>query len=314
MTYTNYAGVPVPHPGKVIQEKLLELNMSIKEFAARANKTEQFILDVLNGASAISPSMAIAIEYITGMNAGVLMKWQWQYDEWRAREEIFTKVAESGDYWLKKLPIAEMMNNGWLSPSVESSVQAEDLLRFFGVASPQAWENYYFHQKLKVAFRISIEQSIDPYALSAWLRRGEIQAQEQWLDDEYDAKLLKKRLPELALLLACPQEDVLESIKEFFSKSGVNVIYTEPLSSVPIKGATRWICGHPCIQLLNTTDSYDNYAYTVLHETGHIILHGKKDIFIEEAGFKSSDPAYVEKEREADAFARKWLAYRLLED
>lgn len=303
--------IPVPHPGKVLQEKLLELGMSVKEFAARADKTEQFILDVITGESSISPSMALAIEIITGMDAGVLLKWQWQYDEWRARIDYYSSLEESGNEWLKMLPVDEMLGNKWLAVKDNSCVQADDLLRFFSVASPSAWRNYYFNQKLKVAFRISIESSVNPYALSAWLRRGEIQAQGIKMVNDYNPKKLKQILPSLSLLLAYPQSDVLDAVKAVFFDAGVKIIYTEPLSSVPIKGATRWIHGHPCIQLLNSQDSYDNLAYTVLHETGHILLHGKKDIFIEESGFLSSDPAYAQKEQEADAFARKWLAYGL---
>ncbi|MBR5042726.1 MAG: HigA family addiction module antidote protein [Bacteroidales bacterium] len=311
MITSNYIGIPVPHPGKVLQEKLLELNMSIKEFAARADVTEQFILDVITGASGVSPVLAIAIEFVTGMDAAALLKWQWQYDEWKARSEHFNKIAKAGSKWLKMLPVEEIVGNKWLTPAKGTSVETDDLLRFYGVASPNAWENYYFKQKLKVAFSISLEASINPYALSAWLRRGEIQAQEQEIENDYDAKKLKQMIPDLALILAFPQEDILTTIKCLFSKVGVKIIYTEPLSSVPIKGATRWIYGHPCIQLLNSPERYDNYAYTVLHETGHILLHGKKDIFIEEVGFKSSDPSYSSKEQEADAFARKWLAFGL---
>jgi Zn-dependent peptidase ImmA (M78 family) len=45
----------------------------------------------------------------------------------------------------------------------------------------------------------------------------------------------------------------------------------------------------------------DHFWFTFFHEAGHILLHGKKDIFIERS--QGED----EKEREADQFARNFL-------
>ena len=297
----------VPHPGKLLQEKLVEMEMSIKEFSLRADRTEQLVIDVINGVSPISGDMAVAIEFVTGMDASVLMEWQKQYDEWQARRSHYEKISDRGKEWLKKLPLDEMKANGWVS----STESLSEVLHFFGVASPSAWQNYYFSQKLKVAFRISLEKTVNPYALSAWLRRGEIQAQALYLDNDYSAAKLKETVPSLARLLAFPQDSILDDISSLLAGVGIKMLYTERLSGVPIKGATRWIYGYPCIQLLNSTESYSNFVFTVLHEVGHILLHGKKDIFIEDAGYSTSDPAYSLKEKEADAFAKKWLAIGL---
>ena len=98
----------------------------------------------------------------------------------------------------------------------------------------------------------------------------------------------------------------MDFLKEILAGCGVKLIYTEPLPSVTVKGATRWIGGCPCIQLLNATDAYENYAYTIFHEIAHILLHGRKDVFLEE-DTPSSEEEYLQKEAEADAFARKWL-------
>ena len=43
--------------------------------------------------------------------------------------------------------------------------------------------------------------------------------------------------------------------------------------------------------------------FTFFHEAGHIILHGKKDIFLENLEYSDKD---LEKEKEADSFAIKW--------
>lgn len=298
-----------PHPGNILGEKLQEMDMSVKEFASRAEKSEKYILDVIAEKSSISPDLAIAIEFVTGMEASVILKWQRDYDEELARYEMQSRIKSSNKEWLNSMPVTEMVKNGWIKAQTTADKEYEELLRFFGVVSQGAWEDYYFKRKLKVAFRISLETTTNPRALSAWLRRGEIQANDIYLDNEYSPAKLKAVLEDISLILTHPSNDVMTILKDTLASVGVKLVYTEPLSSISIKGATRWIGGHPCIQLLNTVEVYEDYAYTVLHEIGHILLHGKKDVFLEETGYASNTPSHDEKEAEADTFAKKWLSH-----
>lgn len=286
-------------------ERLQELGMSVKEFAVRACKPEKTVIDVIKGRSAVSPEMALLIEYVTGMSAEMLLRWQSEYDAQQARTRMAIN-AEDISKWMSLLPVEDIVKNGWVPALPSDGEMADSLLRFFGVVSPKAWEAYYFRQRLRVAFNVSIKDSVDPYALSAWLRRGELQAQEILLDTSYSPRVLKDKLPEIQFVLNNPPEDVMSFLSEILAECGVKLIYTEPLPSVTVKGATRWIGGCPCIQLLNATDAYENYAYTIFHEIAHILLHGRKDVFLEE-DTPSSEEEYLQKEAEADAFARKWL-------
>lgn len=296
----------IEHPGAVFQEKLQELGMSVKEFAIRSGKAEKTVIDIIKGRASITPEMALLVEYVTGMSADILLNWQTQYDVQEARAGM-DKKARTYSEWLTKLPISEMEANGWIEPCHEESRLAETVLRFYGVASPEAWWQFYYGKQLRVAFNASLKHAINPYALSAWLRQGEVQADKIILDNAYSLKALKERLPEIALLLRTPPDDVLPMLRNILADAGIKLIYTEPLPSVPVNGATRWIAGVPCIQLLNRKESYDDFIYTVFHEIGHILLHGHKDVFIENVGALCQDPEYLEKEAEADEFARKYL-------
>ena len=305
--YLYYTPTEIEHPGVILEEKLQEMDMTIKEFAARSEKPEKSLIDIIQGQCSITPDMALAIEYVTGMPAEVLLNWQQRYDEAKSREKMVHKLGRVKT-WLSTLPLKEMIDKGWVEAREQVGEQVDTVLRFFGVVSPKAWEDYYFNQRLKVAFRISLEKTSDPYAIAAWLRRGEIQAMDTFLEERYDPKRLKERLPEISHLLLSPPDDIVDRLTDILADTGIKLLFTEPLSGVPIKGATRWIYGSPCIQLLSERQEYENFRFTVLHEIGHILLHGKKDIFLEEAGFKPDDDlAYERKEKEADAFARKMM-------
>ena len=297
--------MPHLHPGETIKEWLDETDMSVKEFAIRLDRTEQLVLSIIEGKTSITPDLALDLEYVTGMEAEFLLTMQQGYDLYNLRKQKEKKENKLKS-WLASIPVKEIVVNGWMKEGSENPVG--EMLHYYGHASVAAWKNYFFHQRLKVAFRISLEGTINPYALSAWLRRGEIQAWDMYLDEKYTKEALKKNLPGIVSLLLHPSEDVMDVLQDWLGKIGIKLLYTEPLTGVPIKGASRWIYGHPCIQLPTTQETYDNFAYTVLHELGHIYLHGKKEIFLENVGYLPEDPeAYNKKEAEADAFARKWM-------
>ena len=298
--------VMIEHPGGVFYERLQELGMSVKEFSVRAGKPEKTVFDVIKGRSSVSPEMACLIERVTGMPAEALLKWQAMYDVQRVKSNNRFCPKDMAK-WISRFPIKDMVGNRWLPSETGRENLSEEMLSFFGVASPEAWENYYFKQKLHVAFSISIRKTIDPYALSAWLRRGEQQADEIAVDEVYSPGRLKDKLDDILFLLNNPPDDVLTILREMLLGVGVKLFYTEPLPAVPVNGATRWIGGYPCIQILDKVESYDNFKRFIFHEIGHILLHGRKEIFIENAGEITDDPEYLQKEAEADAFAEQFL-------
>jgi Zn-dependent peptidase ImmA (M78 family) len=71
-----------------------------------------------------------------------------------------------------------------------------------------------------------------------------------------------------------------------------------------VSGATRWIANNPLIQLTDRYKTNDHFWFTFFHEAGHVLLHGKKDLFIE--SFEGYRPDLA-KEEEANEFAAKWL-------
>jgi HTH-type transcriptional regulator / antitoxin HigA len=81
-------------------------------------------------------------------------------------------------------------------------------------------------------------------------------------------------------------------------------VFTQNLPKAPISGATRWFHNKPIIQLSGRFKTNDHFWFTFFHEAAHIILHGKKDIFLENVEGTEIDQ---EKEEEANAFAAKIL-------
>ncbi|MBT3210195.1 MAG: ImmA/IrrE family metallo-endopeptidase, partial [Bacteroidetes bacterium] len=95
-------------------------------------------------------------------------------------------------------------------------------------------------------------------------------------------------------------DDFFQQLQNLCLDAGVKVFYTPKLPKVPISGSTRWIKDAPIIQLTARYKQNDRFWFTFFHEAGHILLHGKKYISLENINFSEADP---EKEQEANDFA-----------
>ena len=292
----------VSHPGETLAEKLEEMGMGPKEFALRSGKPEKTIIAIINGASSITADMAVQFENVTRIPANFWINNQRSYDEYQARlrHEESLKAAFP---WAKNFPIAEMIRKNWI-PAVSSSIEkASALLSFFGFADPSAWEEYYMKQELKVAFRISLCHTNEPYAISAWLRQGELQALALG-QVEFSEKAFRDVLPEIRQIMVSRPDDFFTQLQALCLTAGVKVVYTPQLPKAPISGCTRWLNDTPLIQLTNRYKRYDIFWFTFFHEAGHIIKHGKKDIFLEIEGYTENE---TDKESEANEYAASWI-------
>jgi hypothetical protein len=178
-----------------------------------------------------------------------------------------------------------MVELGWIEPyeSVPDTVQA--LFDFFQVSTVKAWQDYYYNQKLKVAFSISLNHVKEPHAISAWLRQGERQAEKMTVES-FSAKQLKSAIPSMKAIMASESTDFADQLKDLCRTLGIKLIFT------------------PCIQLSDCHGKYDLFWFPFFHEIGHILLHGKKDVFLEDIEYASLEK---DKEKEADEFAAKIL-------
>jgi hypothetical protein len=246
--------------------------------------------------------MAVQFEYVTKIPAKLWMNLQQGYDEYMSRKKR-QKIIQEAATWVEKFPLAEMIKKGWLPPSPTIEEKTMEMLAFFGFANHTAWEDYYFHQQLKVAFRISLAQTNESYAVSAWLRKGELQAAELEAK-EYSEKKFKDALPELKSIMVNYPAGFFNPLQIFCLEAGVKVVHVPCLNNAPIYGSTRWLNDTPFIQVSDFDQRNDRFWFTFFHEAGHILLHGKKEVFLENLDYANKD---LEKEQEADAFAEKWM-------
>ncbi len=196
--------------------------------------------------------------------------------------------------WLKKVPVNAMAKQGWIKKHKDQSIQLEEVLRFFGIASPEQWETVW--REHQVAYRQSQRFATHAEFVSAWLRQGAIEAQRIQCAPFNRKKFLE--VLEAVRALTREEPEVFQPrLIELCAATGVAVVFVPELPKTGVSGATRWIGEKAVIQLSLRYKSNDQLWFTFFHEAGHIVKHGRKEIFIEGNGMSG------EKEDEANAFA-----------
>lgn len=300
MLANQYKPDVVFHPATTLNEKLGEMGMSIKEFALRTRKPEQTIIAVLKEERSLTPEMAILFENVTQIPAKFWINKQARYNEYIARKKQEEAIDEAIE-WARKFPYPQMAKYNWVPPTRQIKEKTINMLKYFGIASYRAWEGLYLETDLKVAAYTSLKQTHEPHAISAWLRQGELQAKKIDAPD-YDAKKLKSNIPRMRKLMVEQPVDFFKQLQNLCLEAGIVLLFTPKLPKVPLSGSTRWLNNKPLIQLTARYKKNDSFWFTFFHELGHVLLHGKKYISLENVDFEAADPV---KEEEANQFAIK---------
>lgn len=289
-------------PGDTIQETIDHLGMSQAELAERLGRPKEKINSLIKGNEPLTAETAFRLEKVLGIDAGFWLNREREY-----RQELFAinqvEFLHQCEDWLKEFPTNEMKKMGILSKTNEKAVMVDETLKFFSVASPQEWEKIYVKEEVSVAFRISLANTSSPQALSIWLRKGELDAFNLNVT-QYDETKFKQTLKEIKNLVHQMPPDYATQLQAACAACGVAVVYVQNLPKAPVSGASRWYHGKPIIQLSGRYKTDDHFWFTFYHEAAHILLHGKKEIFLENIKGTTIDQ---EKENEANDFASESL-------
>ena len=289
-------------PGDTILETIEELRMSQVELARRMGKTASKVNDIISGKEPITISTAVQLEKVLGIDAQFWLNMETLYREKLARIEQ-EETLEACLGWLRQQPIKELKESGYIKTEKVGTAMVDEVLKFYAVDTPKQWENVYVEHYASTSFRKSKAYETALSSMTAWLRIGEIQMRQLNLP-EYNRENFKNALSNILSIVEEHPDDFAGQLQEIVQQAGVALVYTISLPHAPISGGARWVGGRPLIQLTDRYKTNDQFWFTFFHEAGHILLHGKKDVFIEEFSGFEPDP---KKEEEADAFAANHL-------
>jgi HTH-type transcriptional regulator / antitoxin HigA len=291
-------------PGDTLAEVLDDAGMTQAELAKRTGLSTKHVNQIVNGAASITPETALLLERATGIRARVWSNLEVAYREHLSRqEESATLLADIG--WLELLPLRDLIKRGWVEAAQDPVRRVRSVCQFFGVANRSAWEAVW---EKPTAYRTSRAFKSDPGAVAAWLRIGEIKAAE--IDcAPYDRSGLTALLAELRRLTSETDPDIwYTALVQLCAGVGVTVVLEPEIKGARINGAARWLSPDKALVQLSLRHKWnDIFWFTFFHEVGHLLMHSKKDTFLNDVGVHSGV------EEEADGFAGQLLIPRHFE-
>jgi HTH-type transcriptional regulator / antitoxin HigA len=288
----------VTPPGETLQQTIDALGMTKTELAGRIDRTSKNIIDIIKHGAPITPDTAMALEKALGVPASFWNNRERRYREALAKQEERQRL-EGQVEWLKSLPVRPLINAGWIREYKDKVEQVAELLRFYGVSSPSQWVKIWMAPE--AAYRKSKAFSSKPEACSAWLRKGELEAREI-ICEPYNEKGFRSVLKEIRSLTRTAPDKFQKEAVRLCAQFGVAVVFIPPIKGASVYGVTRWLSPQKALIQLSLRGKVEDLLwFTFFHEAGHILMHGKKKVFIESRANKD------QQEKEADIFAVEFL-------
>jgi HTH-type transcriptional regulator/antitoxin HigA len=100
-------------------------------------------------------------------------------------------------------------------------------------------------------------------------------------------------------------KDVVSKTKTILNEYGIKFLVIEKFNQSPIDGYSFWSNNNPAIVVTMRKKLLDHFAFTVLHELGHVFDHLQPNHTEEFLDFEYPNSNIFEKEQEANQFARQ---------
>jgi len=289
-------------PGDTLRETLDAKGLSQADLSLRTGMAEKTISQIMNGIAPISYETAEKLELVTGVAASFWNRMELSYREGLTRREEVEKLANDVG-WLAEIPVKILVERGFVQDTDQKPELVRRVLKFFGVSSVESWQSTW--GKPCAQYRGKKVQAKRPGFVAAWLRMGEIQAEA--IDCQpFNGTEFKRLLKEIRSLTTAPVAHWKPKLTALCANVGVGVVLTREIPRASLSGAARWLTKDKAlIQLSLKYKTDDQIWFSFFHEAAHILLHGKRAVFVDDRMDEDSD-----EEREANSFAQDILIPR----
>lgn len=265
-----------------------------------------FLNEILKGKRAITADFAILLEKSLGISADYWMKFQSQYDIDKARlKEKNVRKIELIETWniIKKyVPVSQLKKLGYLIGTLEENIL--EIKNIYKVDTIDNLVNTLAEHRTLSFYRKSEKLQINQVNMLAWSKITEYESDRIAVAD-FEASRLEQLKSELQKVFF-ENFDVKDRTRKLLENFGIKMVYLDKFEKTPIDGFLFWRGNNPTIALSVRHKRIDNFAFTILHEIGHIELHLIKDKerrFVDIKGAKDKDDF----ELQADEYAQKSL-------
>ena len=291
------------HVGEVIKDELAARNMKQSELSELTGIQKSILNDVIKGKRSLTPEMALLLEKALNISATFLMNIQTQYELDCAKQServvLQTKMLEIWNVLKEQVSTQFFRKVGIIKGNLIEDVNrifevfgVDNLDDFFGLKAKEMELSYYYRKSEKV--------TTNPVDILSWKYYC-------YYLSKNDESLLgifeKNRVYSLTKELNNVFKENSGTVKKtgkVLNRYGIRFMVVKKVGQVPVDGMSFWMGNHPTIVVTERISSIDNFAFTILHEVGHVYSHLTKD---GKAMINMFDEKKDSEEYEADNFA-----------
>jgi len=293
------------HPGSLIKDELKARGISQKELALDIDMQPTMLNEIINEKRAITAEIALALEKALGIPADYWMRYQVGYElncaRIKERNILKTRQIETWGLIKQYVPVRIFSKLGVLSNSL-----SENILRI--------WDIYEVDSIDELVQLVSVHKNLEFYKKSDKLKNDQINVlawskYARWKAKSEEVSLFdpstKNDLIAELNALFYRNSDVVAKTKQILNSFGIKFLVIERFKQSPIDGYSFWSKNNPAIIATLRKKQLDNFAFTVMHELGHVFKHLLPDNSKEFLDIEFPNNDSNEKEQEAHKFAQQ---------
>ncbi|MBK8805194.1 MAG: HigA family addiction module antidote protein [Bacteroidales bacterium] len=300
-----YIPFEATHPGFVLKEELQARGIKQKEFALDIDMQPTMLNELIKEKRAVTAEIALSLEKALGIPADFWMRFQagYELDCARIKERNIRKTQQIEIWSIIKqfVPVSIFAKLGLLSNSL-----ADNIARI--------WDIYDVDSIDLLVERVSVNKNMAYYKKSEKLKNDQInilgwsqlarwQAKPQKVN-VFNPESREVIIAELKTLFRT-NKNVISSTQEILNKYGIKFIVLERFKQSPIDGYSFWSNENPTIVVTMRKKLLDNFAFTVMHELGHVFTHLIADKNGDFLDIEYPNSSVSDKEQEAHRFAQQ---------
>lgn len=299
------------HPSSHLNSLLEEKQVSQRELASIIQVTLSVLNSFLQGIKPMTAELAVKLEAAGYGDAVSWLKMQNEYDWKKALEYDLKKALEETEdetvlirNWneiQQIIPNRYFKKNGIITSDLKSNI--DNILKVYNVTSVDEFINY--HKNYTFAhYRKSSAFAEQRNNVIAWSTYAEYLVKETKVKSfNHDSK--DELVSKLNKLFSKNNDSLLSDTKTLLAKYGIKFDTLDRPPKTPVDGKSFMSNGSPAIILSLKYKRLDNFAFTLLHELGHVYLHLTKDY--QDDSFYTNSSQNDILEFEANEFARNSL-------
>lgn len=296
-----------PHPGTVLKGELEEHGLSQRELAAAIGKSAPMINGIITGSKDITVEIAILLEAALpeSLKASEWLHLQNEHDLDLKREEIEsrTKAIEIWNKLRTQTNMNALKKRMNFSSDFESNISM--VMKTLGVSDIQQLDKIF--SASVGCFKKSEKVQTNRVNLFTWVIIVKHASNNITLNRRFDSTNIQELTTKLNDVFYS-NTFVIERTKELLNEYGIKFISNEKrLDKVPVDGFSFWSGENPTIVTTQRMNRIDNFAFTIMHELGHIQLHLKQDSLTNFIDVDRNIRIDDEIERQANDYASKTL-------